>query len=87
MIILDRKNTNSSIMQFICIGQFREPLKQKVSSESQLKVCKVMVETWNVWKKQKIAEIKFLLRVDIYKGWIKSSGNSSIVLKLLYYLR
>ena len=23
----------------------------------------------------------------IYKGWIKSSGNSSIVLKLLYYLR
>ena len=23
----------------------------------------------------------------MYKGWIKSSGNSSIVLKLLYYLR
>jgi hypothetical protein len=22
-----------------------------------------------------------------YKGWIKSSGNTSIVLKLLYYLR
>ena len=25
--------------------------------------------------------------VGIYKGWIKSSGNSSIVLKWLYYLR
>jgi hypothetical protein len=23
----------------------------------------------------------------IYKGWIKSSGNTSVVLKLLYYLR
>ena len=26
-------------------------------------------------------------RKVLYKGWIKSSGNSSIVLKLLYYLR
>ena len=28
-----------------------------------------------------------LTESGMYKGWIKSSGNSSIVLKLLYYLR
>ena len=38
-------------------------------------------------RKAKLRSFQIGELVYLYKGWIKSSGNSSIVLKLLYYLR
>jgi hypothetical protein len=75
-----------------CLSYLSVPYESRISTLHRTTcLCSRPVQTisqYSSWfHSSRPKKCSLLLNIMMYKGWIKSSGNSSIVLKWLYYLR